>query len=156
MGFPRQEYWSGLPLSSPGDLPDPGTELRSPALKSDSSPSEPPEKPLVYLSLLWSWILLILTEPIKSSFFWYNFAVANVTNHSKGQTRKTPKRVEVNEYKRGNFCILCIAFLWPQTFLGDISLQRISAEHLVKRVSFCSLSKNENVVGAGWFHAPEC
>ena len=35
MGFPRQEYWSGVPFSSPGDLPDPGiesTSLMSPAL----------------------------------------------------------------------------------------------------------------------------
>ena len=32
MGFSRQEYWSGLPLPSPGDLPDPGIEPRSPAL----------------------------------------------------------------------------------------------------------------------------
>ena len=31
MGFPRQEYWSGLPFPSPGDLPDPGIEHRSPA-----------------------------------------------------------------------------------------------------------------------------
>ena len=30
MGFPRQEYWNGLPFSSPGDLPDPGIELTSP------------------------------------------------------------------------------------------------------------------------------
>ena len=34
-GFPRQEYWSGLPLPSPGDLPDPGIKLRSPALQVD-------------------------------------------------------------------------------------------------------------------------
>jgi len=32
VGFPRQEYWSGLPFPSPGDLPDPGTEPTSPAL----------------------------------------------------------------------------------------------------------------------------
>ena len=31
MGFPRQDYWSGLPFPSPGDLPDPGTEAASPA-----------------------------------------------------------------------------------------------------------------------------
>ena len=37
MGFPRQEYWSGLPFPSPGDLPDPGMEPRSPALQADSS-----------------------------------------------------------------------------------------------------------------------
>ena len=38
MGFPRQEYWSGLPFPSAGDLPDPGIELRSPALADDSLP----------------------------------------------------------------------------------------------------------------------
>ena len=36
MGFSRQEYWSGLPFPSPGDLPDPGIEPRSPALQADS------------------------------------------------------------------------------------------------------------------------
>ena len=36
MGFSRQEYWSGLPFPSPGDLPDPGIEPRSPALGADA------------------------------------------------------------------------------------------------------------------------
>ena len=36
-GFSRQEYWSGLPFSSPGDLPDPGIEPTSLALQADSS-----------------------------------------------------------------------------------------------------------------------
>ena len=45
MGFPRQEYWSGLPLPSPGDLAHPEMEPRSPALQADSLPSEPPGKP---------------------------------------------------------------------------------------------------------------
>ena len=40
MGFPRQEYWSGLPFPSPGDLPDPGIEPRSPALQAESLPTE--------------------------------------------------------------------------------------------------------------------
>ena len=43
MGFPRQEYWSGLPFPSPGGLPSPGIEPRSPALQADAFPSEPPE-----------------------------------------------------------------------------------------------------------------
>ena len=38
MGFPRQEYWSGLPFLSPGDLPDPGTDPRSLALQADLLP----------------------------------------------------------------------------------------------------------------------
>ena len=43
MGFSRQEYWSGLPFPSPGDLPNPGIEPRSPALQV-TLPSEPPGK----------------------------------------------------------------------------------------------------------------
>ena len=40
MGFPRQEYWSGLPFPSPGDLPDPGIKPKPPAWQSDSLPNE--------------------------------------------------------------------------------------------------------------------
>ena len=43
--FSRQEYWSGLPFPSPGDLPDPGIKSESPTLQADSLPSEPPGKP---------------------------------------------------------------------------------------------------------------
>ena len=45
MGFSRQGYWSGLPCPSPGDLPDPGTEPRSPGLQADCLPSEPAGSP---------------------------------------------------------------------------------------------------------------
>ena len=45
MGFSRQEYWSGLPFPSPGDLPDPGIEPGSPTLEADALTSEPPGKP---------------------------------------------------------------------------------------------------------------
>ena len=41
-GFPREEYWSGLPFPSPGDLPNPGIEPQSPALQADFLLSEPP------------------------------------------------------------------------------------------------------------------
>ena len=44
MGFPRQEYWNGLPVPSPGDLPDTGIKRRSPTLQVDSLPTEPPGK----------------------------------------------------------------------------------------------------------------
>ena len=40
MGFSRQEHWSGLPFSFPGDLPDPGIEPQSPAYQVDSLPAE--------------------------------------------------------------------------------------------------------------------
>ena len=45
MGFSRQEYWSGLPFPSPGDLPNPGIEPRSPTLEADALTSESPGKP---------------------------------------------------------------------------------------------------------------
>ena len=53
MGFPRQEYWSGLPVPTPGDLPDSGIETASlvcPALQVDSLPAEPSGKPQTRLS----------------------------------------------------------------------------------------------------------
>ena len=45
LGFSRQECWSGLPCPPPGGLPDPGIEPRSPALRADSTPTEPLGKP---------------------------------------------------------------------------------------------------------------
>ena len=44
--FSIQEFWSGLPFPSPGDLPHPGIEPGSPALQADSLPTEPPGNPL--------------------------------------------------------------------------------------------------------------
>ena len=41
LGFPRQEYWCGLPFPSPGDLPNPGVKLKSPVSQVDSLPLEP-------------------------------------------------------------------------------------------------------------------
>ena len=56
MEFSRPEYWSGQPFPSPGDLPNPGIEPRSPAWQEDSLPAEPQGKPkntgLVSLALL--------------------------------------------------------------------------------------------------------
>ena len=51
MEFSRQEYWSGLPFPSPGDLPDPGIEPGSPTFWADALLSEPPGSPLILLGL---------------------------------------------------------------------------------------------------------
>ena len=48
MEFSKQEYWSGLPFPSPGDLPDPAIKPRSPTLQADILPSEPPGKFVSY------------------------------------------------------------------------------------------------------------
>ena len=53
MGFSRQEYWSGLPFPSPGDLPDPGIEPMSPALQADSLPLSHQGSPVANLQISW-------------------------------------------------------------------------------------------------------
>ena len=64
MGFFTQEYQSGLPLPPSGDLPNPGIEVRSPALQADSLPSEPPGKPIYFiLALNLETTLIQITQP---------------------------------------------------------------------------------------------
>ena len=62
MGFSRQVYWSGLPFPSPGNLPNPGIKLGSPALQTDSLPTDLQGKPkhLVELTneVIWAWNFL--------------------------------------------------------------------------------------------------
>ena len=61
MKFSRQEYWSGLPFPSPGDLLEPGIEPGSPALQTDSLTSELPGKPSsLYTVIKNSSLILIL------------------------------------------------------------------------------------------------
>ena len=62
MGFSRQEYWSGLPFPSPGDLPDPGIDPGSPAFQADTLTSEPPGKPQEY----WSGLLFPSLEDLPT------------------------------------------------------------------------------------------
>ena len=57
MEFSRQEYWSGLPFSTPGDLPDPGIEPRSPVLQADALSSEPPGKSNIFNKDFKKWFI---------------------------------------------------------------------------------------------------
>ena len=71
MGFPKQEYWSGLPFLPPGDLPDPGIEPASPALAVRFFTTEPPEKPILTLRRINRvhgdlWLLAQLTSLVGS------------------------------------------------------------------------------------------
>ena len=52
MRFSRQEYWSGLPFPSPGDLPDPGIQPGSPPLEADALTSEPPGLIFLFIHIL--------------------------------------------------------------------------------------------------------
>ena len=76
MGLSRQEYWSGLPFPSPGDLPNPGIEPRSPALQTDALTSEPPGKLFFnYLHgcLIWTPIQMSDLWGLSSSFLIFSF-----------------------------------------------------------------------------------
>ena len=64
MGFSRQEYWSGLPFPSPGDLPDPGIEPGSPALEADALTSELPGKPKVRYIYIYIYIYIQILSVI--------------------------------------------------------------------------------------------
>ena len=61
MGFSRQEYWSGLPFPSPGDLPNPGIEPGSPALQTDALPSEAREASIGRVKNIFPLFLVVIT-----------------------------------------------------------------------------------------------
>ena len=88
MGFCRQEYWSGSPFPSSGDLPDPGIEPRSPTLQADALTSEPPGK-----------LSTILYYPKQSLQIWCNLyqttnsifhRIRTITFAICKETQKTP------------------------------------------------------------------
>ena len=68
MEFSRQDYWSGLPFPSPGDLPNPGIKLCSPTLQADALPSEPPGK----------WFIYTIVHCVHHIFF---FQTSSVSEH---------------------------------------------------------------------------
>ena len=70
IGFFRQEYWNREPFPSPRDLPNPGSESKSPALQADSLLSEPP----IYIYHICTYIIIL---KIKSNSFWKKNYLAN-------------------------------------------------------------------------------
>ena len=79
MGFSRQEYWSGLPFPTPGDLPDPGIEPPTPALAGRFFTAKPPGKQAE----------LQLTSFLKTDYFFCCFFVKRFRNFFCGTQMKT-------------------------------------------------------------------
>jgi len=75
MEFSRQEYWIGMPFPSPGDLPDPRIEPRSPALQADSLLTEPPGKTIVAASIY------IATNSNETSLFFSTSSPALIISY---------------------------------------------------------------------------
>ena len=80
MGFSRQEYWSGLPFPSPGDLSDPGIEPGSPTLQANPLLSEPPgnlicnlfQKKFCKISYMYKYVLFKSKEVVNLLVWGYN------------------------------------------------------------------------------------
>ena len=134
MGFPRQEYWSGLPFSSPGDLSDPGIEPACPALTGGCFTTEPPGKP-IYIQWtlrtierrrtdaeLWhvNWKVFPVAQPQQPPiFFCINIPVSNgrcflgLAIWSRGNLKPSHKHSEedVNSWSKSKRCIGKSGFL---------------------------------------------
>ena len=113
MGFSRQEYWSGLPFPSLGDLPNPAIEPGSPALQADSLPAEPGEKlhlllvdfkkTMFYLLLEYGWTSLVtqtvknmpaVRETLDQFLGWEDLLEKEMETHSSTLAWKIPRTNE--------------------------------------------------------------
>ena len=117
MELSRQEYWSGFPFPSPGDLPDPGVKPGSAALQGDSLLPEPPGKPLITFgeeetnsplmtSRLFNLVLLLTVTSWRTSgnrfslcrFCWLPFLKAQLQNSGQFQQSTTFRCFPVNSF----------------------------------------------------------
>ena len=125
MGFSRPENWSGHPFPSPGDLPNPGIEPRSPALQAESWPAEPQGKPhchKVCNKLNRQWISLALKANVRG-----------------GKQRIVPK-VKENRNHLSLTWLTVLSVMWCHIIVsksGDGSqfLQRLDLEKKKKKYS---------------------
>ena len=135
MGFSRQEYWSGLPFPSPGDLPNPGIKPRFPALQADSLPAEPPGTPSHLQGppqISPSWPQGDLSDPCPCEFYSNHCYLFSRSFHfvfRKGfQTQVSPSLVKSSHgLCHGCVCFLCILYgtqhmtdKWCTYFLNDL------------------------------------
>ena len=84
-GFSRQEYYSGLPCPPPGDLPNPGTEPRSPSFQADSLATEPPGKPETQGTCACLFPFYWLYTVLKSSFYPFLRPTASKRNREEAK-----------------------------------------------------------------------
>ena len=117
MGFSRQEYWSGLPFPSPGDLPHPGIEPRSPALQADTLPSEPPVQLIKHFA-----IYLKLRQHYKSTILQYIFLSACFySEHPTGHFLLTKLCMQGNRH----------SLHFPNTFLTSVDTVQMKRERYI-------------------------
>ena len=96
--FSRQEYWSGLPFPSPGDLPNPGIKPRSSTLQADCLPSELPEKPLVRIKNARPIFFLSLQFSTQWYVYLYIFKEKKIPKKTKNcKTKQQTNKTKTNQ-----------------------------------------------------------
>jgi len=114
MEFSRQEYWSGLPFPSPGDLTNPGIKPRSPTLQADTLLSEPPEKHTTYNKVNSKWIKDLNVGPLSNKTHRRNaktkLLVISLGNDFLDLTSNTKAtEAKINKWDYIKLKIFCIA-----------------------------------------------
>ena len=127
MGFPRLEYWSGLPFTSPGDLPNPGTEPKSPALVGRFFTTEPPGKPpkilikqirigyiyIINILKMMLYVFILWDRKISTLYCWKGKKKFYLRKGKKGKENKPWRKIHVhvekcperyNQYASGASC----------------------------------------------------
>ena len=110
MEFSRQEYWSGLPFPSPGDLPHPGIKLRFPSLQADSWPSEP---------LAQTPYILHTDNPISGLSWWLSGKESACSAKNAGNPRSIPGSGRTPGEGHGNPLRILGKFHGQRSLAGD-------------------------------------
>ena len=150
MGFPRQEYWSRLPFPSPGDLPDPGIEPRSPALQADALTSKPPRKPFYHRGLegksrksrytwsnrqVWPWI----TKWSRAKANSFANKCADHTKHRLPTTQEMTLHTHITRWSIPKSDYIRIYDSWKDTLMFHDSLRK---QYVVTMSELLSFLKN--------------
>ena len=121
IGFSRQEYWSGLPFPSPGDLPDPGIEPRSPVWATVEYCSAIKNEIISFAATWIWWEIIMLSEEIrkrKTNTMWYHLCVEskNMIHMNLFTKQKLIHRLWKQTYGYQGEC-------WGERWTGSLELR---------------------------------
>ena len=141
MEFSRQEYWRGLPFPSPGDLPNPGIEARSPSLQADALPSESPGKALEKTHTKWQRSstanLSNLFKKIKKEVHSEWFNLCDIIEKEKTRKKSDQwlliaggegREFTIKDYEELSFILILVEVTWLHTsFPGGSVVKNLPA-----------------------------
>ena len=130
MEFSRLEYWSGYPFPSPGDLPNPGLEPRSPAFQADSLPAEPQGKNIQ---------LVLITSFIYSSVY-KSIPVCQLISSPPYSLATILKKKKICNSAVVQLPSPVQLFVTPWTVAGQASLSFTISQSLPKFMSIASVT----------------